>query len=128
MKILGIDYGRKKIGLAISDGDLAQPLRVLQVNSREEALAKILQVVEIEKVDRLVVGVSEGEMAEESRDFATSLGSRTPILVKTFDETLTTQDAQKLSHEAGIGQKKRQAMEDAYAAALMLQNYLDFQG
>lgn len=126
MKILGVDYGRKKIGLAISDGDLAQPLRVLSVNSREEAFAKVLQVMEIEKIDRVVVGISEGEMAEEIRDFTNTLGTRTSTLIKTFDETLTSQDAQRLSQEAGINRKKRLQMEDAYAAALMLQNYLDF--
>lgn len=119
MKILGIDYGRKKVGLAIADGILAEPHKVLRVANFDDAVQKVKQVLQVLQVDRVVVGVSEGAMAEESKSFAEKIGA------ETFDETLTSQDAQRLSIEAGISRKKRRGMEDAYAAALMLQNYLD---
>jgi putative Holliday junction resolvase len=119
MKILGIDYGRSKIGLAVGVGTLAEPFRVIRVGSFEDALIKVKASIESEKPDKVVVGISEGEMGEESKKFAMELGA------ETFDETLTSQDAQRLSREAGISRKKRKGMEDAYAATIMLQNYLD---
>ncbi len=121
MRLLGIDYGRKKIGLATSEGGLAEPWKV--VNSK--GLEKILQT---EKFDKIIIGISEGKMATESKRFSLSLGKTLNIPVEVFDETLTSQDAQRLSREAGISQKKRHKMEDAYAAAIVLQNYIDNAG
>lgn len=119
MKILGIDYGRSKIGLAISDGPISEPWKVIRVKSFEDAIQKVLQVLQVAQVDKVVVGVSEGQMGEESKRFAEKIGA------ETSDETLSTQDAQRMSIEAGVSRKKRHEMEDAYAAAVMLQNYLD---
>lgn len=112
MRILGIDYGRSKIGLAIAEGKLAEPWKVIIPG----ALKKIL---EEERFDKIVVGISGGQMGEEQKMFAKSIGA------ETFDETLTTKEAQRLSLEAGISRKKRRSMEDAFAASLMLQSYLD---
>lgn len=119
MKTLGIDYGKSKIGLAIGVGSFAEPLKVIRVESFSDAVYKIKNEIKTEMPDRIVVGVSEGDMGEQSRIFAKEVGATT------FDETLTSKDAQKLSIEAGISRKKRHQMEDAYAASLMLQNYLD---
>jgi putative Holliday junction resolvase len=119
MKTLGIDYGKSKIGLAIGIDSFAEPLKVIRVESFPDAVHKIKNEIKTEMPDRIVVGISEGDMGEESRKFANELGATT------FDETLTSKDAQKLSIEAGISRKKRHQMEDAYAASLMLQNYLD---
>ena len=119
MKILGIDYGRRKAGLAIAEGPLAEPLRVIRYKDIKELEQKILQLVRVLQVDKIIVGVSEGEIAQESKEFAQKISA------ETFDETLTTQDAQSLSITAGIKRKKRKDMEDAYAAAIMLQEYID---
>ncbi|KKT32959.1 MAG: RNase H-like protein ribonuclease, partial [Candidatus Woesebacteria bacterium GW2011_GWB1_44_11b] len=78
-----------------------------------------------EKVERVVIGVSEGQMARESLDFAKMVEEKLQLVVDVEDETLTSRDAQRLSIEAGIKRKKRRNMEDAYSAALMLQKYLD---
>jgi putative Holliday junction resolvase len=118
-KILGIDYGRKKIGLARADGSLAEPWKVIKVEDFEEAVAKVLRVLGILQVDKVIVGVSEGRMGEESEKFAERIGA------ETFDETLSTHDAQELSKEAKIAREKRKNLEDAYAACVMLQSYLD---
>lgn len=99
MKILGIDYGRKKIGLAIAEGSLAEPYRVLRVDNYLDAIKKVEQVTKGLQIDLLVVGISEGEMGEESKRFAEEIGA------ETFDETLSTQDAQRLSMEAGVPRK-----------------------
>lgn len=125
MRILGIDYGKRKIGLAIADGPLAEPWKVIKVNSFNDAVQKVLQVSQVEQVVKIIVGISEGKMGEESRKFSQILSTKLNVPIETFDETLTTQDAQALSKEAGIKRKKRRVMEDAYAASVMLQNYLD---
>lgn len=112
MKILGIDYGRSKIGLAVAEGSLAAPWKVVKTGELKKILGK-------EKFDRMVVGVSEGRMGEEQKRFAENISA------ETFDETLTTKEAQRLSLEAGISRKKRRRLEDAFAATIMLQSYLD---
>jgi len=109
-KILGIDYGRKKIGLSFSEGKLASPLKVLRIKSSEEAISKIVSLVKMENIEKVVVGVSEGKMAEEIKKFADKLKEKVNVRVETWDETLSTKDAIKLSIEAGIGQKKRKKM------------------
>lgn len=119
MKTLGIDYGRSKIGVALGIDSFAEPLKVIHVDSFEDAVQKTKKEIETEKPDKVIVGISEGEMGNESKKFAKAIGALT------FDETLTSKDAQKLSIEAGISRTKRHQMEDAYAASLMLQSYLD---
>ena len=119
MKTLGIDYGRSKIGLAIAEGPLAEPLVVIRYSDTKILEEKIKQIIEKNQIEKIIVGISEGAMGEESKKFAEKIGA------ETFDETLTSQDAQTLAMEAGIGPKKRREMEDAYAATIMLQNYLD---
>jgi len=119
MRILGIDYGRVKVGIAIADGGLSEPLEVIRYTDIELLINKILEIAQKEQVEKIVVGVSEGEMGKESKEFADKIGA------ETFDETLSTQDAQELSRQAGIKRKKRKNMEDAFAASVMLQSYLD---
>lgn len=128
MKYLGIDYGRKKIGLAVSDGVIAEPLKILRyedIGILREKLGKIISEFGIKKI---VIGISEGEMGEETKKFAQDLSvslRNTGIEIIESDETLSTQDAQRFSIEAGIKRKKRREMEDAYSAAIILQSYLD---
>lgn len=125
MKILGIDYGRKKVGIAISEGSLADPFVVIRYKDVGSLIKEIGKIVEREKIEKLVIGISEGEMGEESKAFSNQLAESLSVSIETFDETLTSQDAQRLSREAGVARKKRHEMEDAYAASLMLQNFLD---
>ena len=112
MRILGIDYGRSKIGLAIAEGSLAEPWKVVKPS-------EVKKILDSENFEKIVVGVSESEMGKESKEFADKIGA------ETFDETLSTQDAQRLSIESGMNRKKRKNMEDAFAASVMLQSYLD---
>jgi len=119
MKILGIDYGRKKIGLAVSGGKLAEPLKVIRYRDIKILSEKLQKIVKENNIEKIVVGVSEEEMGEESKKFAQALEA------EIFDETLSTHEAKKLSLEAGISRGKRRGLEDAFAAAVMLQSYLD---
>lgn len=128
MIVLGVDYGRKKIGLALSEGRLAEPIRVLKVTSVSDAVEKIKQAVVEHKVGRIVLGISEGEMAKEEKEFAKILAQKVDVIVETWDETLTTEDAKSLSREAHLPRGKRQRLEDAFAATLMLQSFLDSNG
>lgn len=119
MKILGVDYGRKKIGLAIADGSLSEPLRVIRYKDIKILSEQLQKIIRENKIEKVVVGISEGEMGEESKKFAEIIGA------ETFDETLSTYNAQELSREGNVGRKKRKNLEDAYAASVMLQSYLD---
>ena len=125
MKILGIDYGKAKIGLAIGEGKLSEPLKVVRVNSFDDAIEKIEKEILTIKPEKIVVGISEGAMGTESKKFSLVLTGKTAVPVETLDETLSTRDAQELSKLAGINRKKRHQMEDAFAASVMLQSYLD---
>ena len=125
MKVLGVDYGRRKVGLAIAESRIARPLRVIKYSQTSDLLKKLDQLIQQEEVEEIVMGVSEGVMGEESKRFGKLLQSRFNLSVHFQDETLSTHDAQELSREAGIGQKKRRALEDAYSAAVILQSYTD---
>src|SRR3989344_4126977 len=123
--ILGIDHGRAKLGLARADGPLAEPYMVVRVKSTEDALKKVAKIVKAEQIAWVIVGVSEGVMGREQEEFATGLREILDVPVETWDETLSTQDAQAYAINMGIGRRRRQEREDAYAAAIMLQSYLD---
>lgn len=127
MKLLGIDYGRKKIGLAVGDSEskFAEPLSVIKFENEDQAVLKIGQYAKVEKVEKIIIGISEGKMGKESKAFGKELESRLGIPVVYQDETLTSKDAQSLSIEAGINRKKRKKMEDAFSAAILLQRYLE---
>lgn len=125
--IIGIDYGRKKMGIAIADGPLAEPHSVIRVENFNDAVAQVANLVTRFNHATLVVGLSEGEMARESRKFGHVLEAMTRVPVVFQDETLSSWESQKMAIEAGKKLKKRKEMEDAYAAAVMLQNYLDRQ-
>lgn len=129
MKILGVDYGKSKVGLAISDGSLPFPFKVIRFEDEKVLLEEILNIVRQEDIQKVILGVSEGKMRRCTLDFAVRLGKKLGDIPLVFqDETLTTREAQHLSIEAGIRRKKRHSLEDAYAAALILENYLGSSG
>lgn len=125
MKLLGIDYGRKKIGLAISYGKLSEPYQVIRYKDYDKMIAHIQRIIERQKIEKIIIGMSENEMGEEIKKFASILGSNTPVPIDFSDETLSSHDAIEMSVASGMGRKKRKEMEDAFAASIMLQNYID---
>lgn len=125
MNILGIDYGRSKVGVAIAINGFSEPLKVIHYKDIDSLKEDIKKATQDEDIGKVVVGVSEQEMGKESLEFSKELGKYLEIPVETFDETLTSKEAQRISIEVGIKRKKRKEMEDAYAASLMLQDYVD---
>lgn len=117
--LLGVDFGEKKIGLSMARSSIAEPLTV--VNSIEE----VEKIIKQENVEKIIIGVSEGKSARKAREFGEKLKKVTSAKIIFWDETLSTKEAQALSMEAGISRKKRKIMEDAYAATIILQKYLD---
>lgn len=125
MNLLGIDYGRAKVGIAISSGSLAEPLKTLRYSDTDKLFSQIKQMLQTYEISKIIIGVSEGQMLVETKNFATALKEQLNVEVEFFDETLTSSDAQMLTKQAGIKRKKRKELEDAYAATIMLQGYLD---
>lgn len=133
-RILAVDYGTVRIGLALSDpsGFLAQSLDVLRRKSDEDAVAKIATIVDERDVHEVVVGLplnmngSEGEKATICRRFAQMLESELGKPVHMFDERLTTVAAQRTLIEQDVRRNKRKQVVDAVAATVLLQTYLDF--
>lgn len=119
---LGIDYGRKKVGVALATSPLAEPLGVYKT---EDVLLKVENFINQFGIEAFVVGESEGDMASEARSFGGKLADKFNLPVNFVDETLSTQDVQAKSIESGMSRKKRKSKEDAFAAALILQSYLD---
>ncbi len=126
MRYLGVDYGKKKMGLAISEGVLASPLKVTGIRSLKDALVKTHQIVKQEGVEKVVVGIPEsGEAMKIAKEFSGQLKkSLIGIEVIEVEETLSSQAAKQQMVDLNISQKKRQK-EDAYAACLILQDYID---
>lgn len=118
MKLLGIDFGLKKVGLALSDGFLVEPLGVVRNKNQ------IKRICQEQGVEKIVIGLSEGKMAEKTKRFGQKLKLITGLPVDYQDETLSSQEAKKLMVKIGKPQKKRRDQEHAIAAALILRHYL----
>lgn len=133
MRILGIDYGDVRIGLAISDltGMIAQSLGVIQGRDEEKRLAELDAYMKEYKPETVVLGYplnmngTKGERAERSEDFAKLLEKKYSVKVVLWDERLSSMAAHRTLEEAGISGKKRKGKVDPLAAAFILQGYLD---
>lgn len=125
MIILAFDYGRKKIGVALSHGPLADPLVVLHGETLSDLQKKALEVIRVEKPDLIIVGLSERDIAHEAETFGKDLELLSNVKVTFVDETLSTYDAQQMAIAGGMSRKKRKTLEDAFSAAVILQRYLD---
>lgn len=126
MKYLGIDYGKRKIGLAKSEGNLASPLKVVEISSLKDALNKVSQVVVREGSEKIIVGLSEsGESRKITKAFIQELAKTLKgVEIVEVAETLSSSQAQSEMVRLGVGKNKRQ-QEDAFSAAIILQNFLD---
>lgn len=123
MRYLGIDWGLKKIGVALSEGEMATPLKILHVNGLEDAISQVVGTIEDEIADLIVLGQPEGEMGEIVKKVAKRLKGE-GFEVVLADETLSTQESAQLMIEMGLSKKSRKE-DDATSAAIILQRYLD---
>ena len=129
MKVLALDYGSARTGVAVSDptGTVARPLGVVEAASSEQGLARLVELAREEGVERVVVGLpvtlrgEHGAQAEETDRFVELLREALDVPIESFDERFTT----KLARETGRGRAKRPPVpEDAVAAAHLLASYL----
>jgi len=135
MRILAIDYGSTRIGLALSDptGTLARPLPFLPAQTDAKLAREISALAEKEQVELLLLGLprhmngSLGEAAAKVQAFAAALGQATSIRIKLIDERLSTLQASRQLQEAGKDTRKQRSRIDSEAACVLLQGYLDGQ-
>ena len=133
MRILGVDPGEVRLGLAVSDelGLTAQGLPTWVSRGRSADLAHLRSLVEELGVGEVVVGLPRnmdgtiGPSAEAARELAQDLRSALGLPVTLWDERLTTQAATRFLSEAGLSRRRQRGRVDAVAAALILQGYLD---
>ena len=132
MRVLGLDVGDRRIGLALSDptGLLASPIGVVERGPSD--LADIVSVSEENEVAEIVVGLplsmsgDSGRQAGKVRAFIRDLKSQTELPIKTVDERLSTVQAQGMLHQSERRRRGDRGQLDAAAAAIILQTYLDY--
>lgn len=121
MKYLGIDFGLRRVGLAVSYGNLASPWKVIEGSGFLDLVGKIQK--EAKDFDKVVVGIPEGKMGKIVKR-AVKFLKQNGLDVMEADETLSSQTATSKMVELNIPRKKRR-VSDAYSAALILQSWLD---
>ncbi len=136
MRLMGVDYGDVRIGIALSDPLLitAQTFEVIDRRKTRRPTERIAQIVIEQSVDVIVVGLpvnmngTMGERVARTQEFAKELEELTGLQVKWMDERLTTVRAEQILIEGDVRRKKRKSVVDKVAAALILQAYLDAKG
>jgi putative holliday junction resolvase len=133
IRLLGIDYGTKRIGLAVSDPDrkIASPLTTYERTDRDADTHYFQRVIEEEEIGQLVVGLpihlsgDESVKSTEARAFGKWLHEATGLPVVFADERFSTVEAESALWNAGLTHKKRKARRDRLAAQILLQGYLE---
>lgn len=136
MRIMGLDYGDKTVGVAISDEMLmtAQPKETIQRDrpgKLRQTYARIETLIKEYEVERIVIGLpkrmdnQEGDRCEKSREFGAQLERRTGLEIIYQDERWTTMAADAVLEEGGVRKENRKEYIDKLAASLILQGYLD---
>jgi putative transcription antitermination factor YqgF len=124
MRYLGIDFGLKHLGLAMADGPLAEPFGEKKYFQPEKLFNYLNSLVIQQQIDKIVIGLPEGKLAEPVKNFGKKLAGLTGREVVFQDETLSTQEA-KLKLMAAHAPQKKRRFDHSAAAALILQDYLD---
>ena len=135
-RIMGLDYGSKTVGVAISDELVITAQGVETITRSEEGklrrtLARIAELSQEYRINRIILGYpknmdnSAGARVKKTEEFADMVRRRTGLPVVFWDERLTTVSAERVLMESGVRREKRKAVIDKIAAVLILQNYLD---
>ncbi|MBN2255587.1 MAG: Holliday junction resolvase RuvX [Deltaproteobacteria bacterium] len=136
MRILCIDYGDRRIGVAVCDelGLTAQGLATIVRKDMKSDLDAIGAYIDEYHIEEIVVGYpvmldgTEGVQCEKVNRFVRTLQSRFSLSVSTWDESLSTKEAERILIEANMSRKKRKQVVDKLAAVIILQGYLDYRG
>lgn len=132
-RILALDWGTKRIGVAISDelGITAQPLTVIPAEDENSLFQELHNICRQHNVETIVVGIplnmdgSSGTSAVQAKRFAEKIRSRLDIDVVEWDERLSSSAAEQVLLQADISRRRRKIVRDRLAAAIILQSYLD---
>ena len=138
MRIVGLDYGSKTVGVAVSDplGFTAQGVEIIRrksENKMRQTLARIEELIAQYQVEEIVLGLPKnmnntlGDRAEKSLELKETLERRTGLPVVMWDERLTTVSANRVLMETGVRRENRKEHVDEIAAVFILQGYLDYQ-
>ena len=136
MRILGLDFGSRTVGVAVSDGLLLTAQGVETIERKDEnklrkTCARIEELVKEYEVSTIVLGLpknmnnTEGERVEKTKEFGEMIERRTGVPVVYWDERLTTVAAEQVLMESGVRRENRKAVIDKIAACFILQGYLD---
>lgn len=133
MRILALDHGTKRIGVAISDElkMIAQPLEFISAEPFADFLSRLKEILREREVELILVGMPRnmdgtyGPAALKVQDFAAALRNAIAIPVQTWDERLTSVQANRFLIQGGVRRDKRKEKVDKTAAAILLQSYLD---
>ncbi len=136
MRILALDHGTVRVGVAVSDelGMIARPLEFIPAEPWADFLTRLNQLLAELQPQQIIVGLprnmdgSLGPAAEKVRDFVARLRESVTVPIRTWDERLTTTQAQRMLREAGHKAKDQKGRVDASAAAVLLQSFLDSVG
>ena len=135
MRILGLDYGSKTVGVAMTDalGMTVQPYKTIQRDRESklrQTLSEIAEIVEQYQIAKIVMGLplnmddTEGDRAAKTRDFAEKLKLRVAVPIEFTDERLTTMEAEEILDQSGIPRSEQKKVIDQVAAQLILEQYL----
>ena len=133
MRILGIDHGGQRIGIAVSDElkMIAQPLEYILAYPPEKLMARLQELIREKEVELILVGMPRnmdgtyGPAALKVQDFVTVLKGAVSVPIKLWDERLTSSQANRVLIQANVRRDKRKEKVDKMAAAILLQSYLD---
>jgi putative Holliday junction resolvase len=133
MRILALDHGTRRVGVAVSDELylIAQPLEYIAPEPFADFLARLKEILREKEVELILIGMprnmdgSYGLAALKVQEFAAALKAAVTIPLKLWDERLTTTQAQKYLIEGGVRRNQRKEKVDKTAAAILLQSYLD---
>ena len=123
-KILAVDYGSKRIGLAVNHEWLAEPLKIIPNN---EVLSRIFEIIQQEKIEIVLIGVADGVIADQAKIFGKNIAEKAGKTVEVIevDETLSSVEIHKKLTQGAMPKKQRQQPIDHFAAAAILQDYID---
>lgn len=132
-RIMGVDYGTKRIGLALSDesATIAFPRETVTIQNPQEGVRRVVELARAWKADQIVVGLplnmngTEGPLAHAAREFIAQLQKQLAIPITPWDERLSSRCAENLLIEAGTSRQKRRQVVDKIAAQIILQSYLE---
>lgn len=136
MRVLALDHGTRRIGVALSDEMqmIASPLEYIPADPAEGVLARIHQIIKEKGVELILIGMPRnmdgtyGPAAQKVKDFIAAIQPQVGVPIKTWDERLTSAQANRVLLQGNVRRDKRKQNVDKMAAAILLQSYLDSKG